>query len=176
MIIALSLIAALLGVASPAAGLTLESAAFRDQEPIPRVYTCQGLDVSPALAWSDVPPGTRSFALIVEDPDVPDPTAPTRTWVHWVLYDIPAQARSLPRDVASAELPGGTRQGTNDWKQAGYGGPCPPIGRHRYFWKLYALSETLPNLDLPDARKLEAAMKGRVLAQATLMGTFEKTK
>ena len=161
-------------LAAPAASLTLESPAFKDKRPIPRVYTCQGLDVSPALTWEKAPEKTRSFVLIVEDPDVPDPAAPTRTWVHWVLYDIPANATGLPRDVASAQLPEGTREGTNDWKQAGYGGPCPPIGRHRYLWKLYALSEKLPNLDLPNARKLEQAMQGLILAQTTLVGTYEK--
>ena len=110
-------------LAAPAASLTLESPAFKDKRPIPRVYTCQGLDVSPALTWEKAPEKTKSFVLIVEDPDVPDPAAPTRTWVHWVLYDIPANATGLPRDVASTQLPEGTREGTNDWKQAGYGGP-----------------------------------------------------
>lgn len=160
--------------AGPASALTLESTAFGEGGAIPREYTCQGIDVSPELHWSGAPDGTASFVLIVEDPDVPDPKEPLRTWVHWVLYDLPKTSTGLPRDVASEQLPDGTRQGVNDWKNAGYGGPCPPIGRHRYFFKLYALSETLPELGLASARDLEKAMKGRVVGQAELLGTYEK--
>lgn len=162
--------------APPAAALTLESSAFSAGDAIPREYTCQGIDVSPQLSWSDVPPSAKSLVLIVEDPDVPDPAAPKRTWIHWVLYDIPPTAKGLARDVPTAGLPDGTRQGANDWKQAGWGGPCPPIGRHRYIFKLYAVSKSLGDLGLATARELEAAMKGHIAAEAELIGTYEKTK
>lgn len=161
--------------ASGADAFDLTSPAFAQGDPIPREYTCQGIDVSPALAWGDLPEGTVSLALIVEDPDVPDPAKPVRTWVHWVLYDLPARATGLPRDVATEQLPKGARQGKNDWGNAGYGGPCPPIGRHRYQFKLYALSKALGNLDLPTARALETAMKGHLLSSTILVGTYEKT-
>ncbi|MGH8285870.1 MAG: YbhB/YbcL family Raf kinase inhibitor-like protein, partial [Steroidobacteraceae bacterium] len=125
---------------------TISSPAFADQAAIPKRYTCEGEDVSPALRWSGAPQATKSFALIVDDPDAPDPRAPQRTWVHWVLYDIPADASGLPDDQAAQGLPVGIREGLNDWKRTGYGGPCPPIGRHRYFHKLYALDTVLPDL------------------------------
>jgi Raf kinase inhibitor-like YbhB/YbcL family protein len=154
--------------------LTLSSPVFRHGDPIPPKYTCEGSDISPALAWSGEPPGTRSLALVVDDPDAPDPAAPKRTWVHWVLYNIPPQARGLPEDASSRNLPAGTREGLNDWKRTGYGGPCPPIGRHRYFHKLYALDVTLEGLDRPDKAALEAAMSGHVLERTELMGTYQK--
>jgi len=154
--------------------LRLESTAFVHQGEIPRRYTCEGEDVSPPLAWSGVPEGTRSFALVVDDPDAPDPRAPRMTWVHWVLYDLPAGTRGLPEAVAASALPTGTRQGRNDWKREGYGGPCPPIGRHRYFFKLYALDALLPDLGSPAKADLEKAMEGHVLARAELLGTYQK--
>lgn len=154
--------------------LALTSTAFTHNGPIPRLYTCQGKDVSPALAWSGLPAGTKSLALIVDDPDAPDPKAPKMTWVHWVLYNIPVSATGLPEAVAPAALPAGTREGKNDWKRTGYGGPCPPIGRHRYFHKLYALDVVLPDLKQPTKAELEAAMKGHVLDQAVVMGTYQK--
>jgi Raf kinase inhibitor-like YbhB/YbcL family protein len=154
--------------------LTLTSTAFAHNGEIPVRYTCEGADVSPPLAWAGAPDGTRSFALIVDDPDAPDPRAPKMTWVHWVLYDIPATAGGLPEGAAVADLPPGTREGQNDWKQLGYGGPCPPIGRHRYFHKLYALDAALGDLGAPDKARLEKAMAGHVLAQAELIGTYEK--
>lgn len=169
-------LALLLSFAWPCHALTLESSAFAPGGAIPREYTCQGIDVSPELSWSGVPATADSLVLIVEDPDVPDPAAPERTWVHWVLYDIPATATGLPRDVPTEGLPSGTRQGKNDWKRAGWGGPCPPIGRHRYMFKLYALSESLPDLDLPSARALEKAMTGLVVAETKLVGTYEKSE
>jgi len=154
--------------------LQLSSSAFSHGEAIPREYTCDGEGVSPPLTWSGLPPGTNSLALIVDDPDAPDPAAPKMTWVHWILYDLPPSLSSLPRGVAPDELPPGTREGGNDWKRTGYGGPCPPVGRHRYFHKLYALDMVLPDLHRPTRAKLEAAMRTHVIAQATLIGTYEK--
>jgi Raf kinase inhibitor-like YbhB/YbcL family protein len=154
--------------------LVINSPAFTNEGPIPRVYTCQGKDISPALAWSGVPAGTKSLALIVDDPDAPDPKAPKMTWVHWVLYNLPPDSKGLPEAVAPKALPAGTREGTNDWKRTGYGGPCPPIGRHRYYHKLYALDAVLPDLKHPAKAQLEQAMKGHVLGQAVVMGTYQK--
>ena len=164
------------GIASgdAAMALTLTSPAFSHQGEIPRKYTCEGEDISPPLAWSDPPEGTQSFALIVDDPDAPDPKAPRMTWVHWVLYNLPAEARKLPEGVTRANLPPGTKEGQNDWKRTGYGGPCPPIGRHRYFHKLYALDAVLPDLGAPSKAELEQAMAGHILAKAELIGTYEK--
>lgn len=154
--------------------LTLTSAAFGHGGEIPPRCTCEGQDLSPELAWAGVPAGTRTLALIVDDPDAPDPAAPKMTYVHWVLYNIPATAAGLPEGVSSAGLPAGTREGVNDWKRTGYGGPCPPIGRHRYFHKLYALDRELLDLHRPTKPALEAAMRGHVLGQAELMGTYQK--
>jgi Raf kinase inhibitor-like YbhB/YbcL family protein len=156
--------------------LTLTSPAFAPGAELPARFTCEGEDVSPALVWSGAPPGTRSFALIVDDPDAPDPRAPTTTWVHWVLYDLPAPTVGLAEAVAPAALPSGARAGRNDWKREGYGGPCPPIGRHRYFFKLYALDAELGDLGSPTKAKLEQAMRGHVLAQAELLGTYQKKR
>jgi hypothetical protein len=154
----------------------LRSPAFAQQGEIPVRFTCEGEDVSPPLEWSDPPEGTESFALIVDDPDAPDPRAPRITWVHWVLYDLPASARSLPEAVAPAALPAGTRQGKNDWKRTGYGGPCPPIGRHRYFHKLYALDAALGDLGAATKAEVERAMQGHALGRAELVGTYERRK
>lgn len=153
---------------------TLISSAFAHQEPIPRQYSCEGADISPPLAWSGAPAGTKSFALIVDDPDAPDPKAPQRTWVHWVVYNLPADVTSLAAGSAASGLPSGAKSGLNDWKRAGYGGPCPPIGRHRYFHKLYALDSLLADLGQPSKAQLLAAMKGHVLGEAQLVGTYEK--
>ncbi len=155
-------------------GLALTSPAFAPGGEIPTLFTCEGSDVSPPLEWTGVPDGTKGLVLIVDDPDAPDPAAPKRTWVHWVLYGIPPDARSLPEGVPAGALPPGTREGLNDWKRTGYGGPCPPIGRHRYFHKLYALDVALPDLEKPTKAAVEAAMKGHVLAEATLVGTYQK--
>jgi hypothetical protein len=154
--------------------LALTSPVFSHNGPIPKIYTCQDKNISPALAWRGLPEGTKSLALIVDDPDAPDPAAPKMTWVHWVLYNIPASATGLAEAVAPAALPSGTREGTNDWKRTGYGGPCPPIGRHRYFHKLYALDAVLPDLKLPTKAALEKAMQGHVLGKVELMGTYQK--
>jgi len=155
--------------------LSLTSPVFTHDGPIPKLYTCQGKDVSPAIGWNGLPNGTKSIALIVDDPDAPDPAAPKRVWVHWVLYNIPPSATGLPEAVNSTGLPHGTRQGRNDWDRTGYGGPCPPIGRHRYFHKLYALDVVLPDLKQPTKATLLEAMEGHVLEQAELMGTYQKT-
>src|SRR6266511_3054501 len=146
--------------------LTITSTAFAPEEAIPSLYTCEGKDVSPPLAWSGAPAATKSFALIVDDPDAPDPAAPKRTWVHWVLYDTPPTATSLPEGGA---LPSGVREGRNDWGRKGYGGPCPPVGRHRYFHKLYALDTVLGDLGEPTKAQVEKAMEGHVLAEGRLM-------
>ncbi len=154
--------------------LQLTSAAFPEQGEIPKRHTCDGEDVSPPLNWSSVPEGVKSFALIVDDPDAPDPKAPKTVWVHWVLYNLPASTRSMGEGMTSKNLPAGTQEGLNDWKQTGYRGPCPPIGRHRYFHKLYALDTALPDLHPPTKDGLEKAMEGHVLAQAELVGLYER--
>jgi hypothetical protein len=153
--------------------LTLSSPAFRPGEPIPRKHTCEGEDVSPPLTWAGVPAGTRSLALVIDDPDAPDPAAPKRVFVHWVVVDLPRTATKLAEDAARRGLPAGAHQGRNDWDKATYGGPCPPIGRHRYFHKLYALDVEL-DLAQPTKAELLAAIEGHVLAQAELIGTYEK--
>jgi Raf kinase inhibitor-like YbhB/YbcL family protein len=157
-----------------AMSLTLSSPAFSHQSGIPDRYTCDGDEVSPALRWSGVPSGTKSLALIVDDPDAPDPAAPQRTWVHWVLYDVPPATDGLAENVGSAQLPKGAREGLNDWKHTGYGGPCPPKGRHRYVFKLYALDRLLSDLHKPDKAQLLKAMEGHVLAHAELIGTYQR--
>ena len=156
--------------------LELTSSAFPDKGEIPIECTADGADVSPPLSWSGVPPETASLALIVDDPDAPDPQAPKMTWVHWVLYNIPPSATGLPEAVKSQDLPKGTREGLNDWKRTGYGGPCPPIGRHRYYHKLYALDTVLPDLGKPTKKDLEKAMEGHILAEATLVGTYKRSR
>lgn len=152
---------------------SIHSPAFTDGGPMPKDCTCEGADASPALSWSEAPPSTRSFALIIDDPDAPDPRAPQRTWVHWVVYNIPADTHALAAGAAKHGLPAGACQGLNDWNRATYGGPCPPIGRHRYVHKLYALDTLLTGLDRPSKRRLLSAMKGHVLAETQLIGTYE---
>lgn len=152
--------------------MELTSTAFNHGGEIPTRFTCEGQDTAPPLAWRDVPDGTRSLALIVDDPDAPDPAKPQRVWVHWVLHDIPPAAAGLPE--GGRPLPDGTREGRNDWDRTGYGGPCPPIGRHRYFFKLYALDGLLSDQHAPKKAALEKAMQGHVLAQCELMGTYQK--
>jgi Raf kinase inhibitor-like YbhB/YbcL family protein len=159
---------------APSMTFSLTSPAFPDGGEIPNRYTCEGRDVSPPLTWSEPPSGTKSLALIVDDPDAPDPKAPKMTWVHWVLYNLPPTVGQLAEAVERKALPTGTREGLNDWKRTGYGGPCPPIGRHRYFHKLYALDTVLPDLGRPTKAQLEKAMQGHVLAGAELVGTYEK--
>lgn len=156
--------------------LQLTSPAFKHQGEIPKRHTCDGEDVSPALAWTGAPAGTKSFALVVDDPDAPDPAAPKVVWVHWVLYDIPSTVAALVEDTTSKTLPKGAFEGLNDWKQPGWRGPCPPVGRHRYFHKLYALDIVLPDLQRPNKAALEKAMQGHVLAKAELIGTYQRSR
>ena len=158
---------------SAAMAMTLTSPAFKPNGQIPSKYTCEGDDISPPVAWNGVPEGTKSLVLIIDDPDAPDPKAPQRVWVHWVVYNIPPDAKSLPENTSKTGLAQGTVIGLNDFKKTAYGGPCPPIGRHRYFHKLYALDSTL---DLKGATKsqVEQAMKGHVLGNAELIGTYQK--
>ena len=159
--------------AGNAMALTLTSSAFQAGGNIPSKHTCEGDDIPPPLAIAGVPDGTKSLALIVDDPDAPDPKAPKLVWVHWVLFNLPPGLKSLPEDAGGKGLPKGTVVGVNDWKRASYGGPCPPIGRHRYFHKLYALDASLPAKALSKT-ELEASMRGHILAQAELMGTYQK--
>ena len=151
--------------------LQITSPAFSEGHPIPAKYSCEGSDISPPLKWTNAPASTKSFALIADDPD-----APVGTWVHWVLYDLPPNTTELPEDVAKAQvISNGAKQGLNSWPRLGYGGPCPPPGKpHRYFFKLYAV-DTMLNLK-PGATKkdVEAAIKGHVLAEGRLMGTYQR--
>ena len=156
--------------------MELSSSAFAPNADIPGLHTCEGRDRSPPLAWSGVPAGTQSLALIVDDPDAPDPAAPKMTWVHWVLYNLPRDTTALEAGVSRASLPTGTLEGLNDWKREGYGGPCPPIGRHRYFFKLYALDTVLPALHPATKAALEKAMQGHILAQGELVGYYRKKR
>jgi len=162
------------GAEDKAMAIAVTSSAFAHNQPIPKLYTCEGKDISPPLAWSGIAANAKSLVLIVDDPDAPDPAAPRMTWVHWVLYNIPPSAAGLPEAVASGALPQGTLEGLNDWKRTGYGGPCPPIGRHRYFHKLYALDKPLPDLKRPTKAAVEQAMKGHVIAEGQLIGTYQK--
>lgn len=154
--------------------LSLSSTAFGHDGDIPQRYTCEGSDVSPPLAWTGIPERTQSLALIVDDPDAPDPNAPRMTWVHWVLYNIPPSASGLKKAIEPTALPAGTREGKNDWQRTGYGGPCPPIGRHRYFHKLYALDVMLPDLKQPTKAELEEAMEEHVIGKIELVGNYQK--
>ncbi len=153
--------------------MQLSSPAFAPGAEIPAAHTCEGADRPPALAWSGAPAGTKSFALIVDDPDAPDPKAPRTIWVHWVVYNLPAAASGLPE---GGPLPSGALEGVNDFKRPTWGGPCPPVGRHRYFFKLYALDTVLPDLKHPTKAALEKAMHGHELARAELVGTYEKKR
>ncbi len=154
--------------------MELSTPAFSPEGEIPKKHTCDGADLSPLLTWSGVPAEAKSLVLIVDDPDAPDPAAPRMTWVHWVLYNLPPATTTLSEGMTRDRLPAGALEGLNDWKQLGYRGPCPPVGRHRYFHKLYALDTLLPDLASPTKAKVEAAMSGHVLASAELMGTYQR--
>lgn len=151
--------------------LKLTSSAFQHGGDIPATYTCDGDDVSPPLAWSGAPTDTQCFVLIVDDPDAPDPRAPRMVWVHWVVYNLPANATGLAEGIA--HLPHGAKTGITDFRRTAYGGPCPPIGKHRYFFKLYALDTELPDMGKATKGQVEKAMSGHVLAEAELMGTYQ---
>jgi Raf kinase inhibitor-like YbhB/YbcL family protein len=151
--------------------MQITSNAFTEGQPIPQKHTCQGQDISPPLKWTGAPTNTQAFALIADDPD-----APSGIWVHWVLYDLPASTAELTENVEKSQhLPGGAKQGINDFRKLGYGGPCPPPGKpHRYYFKLYALDKKLelkPGATKNDVLK---AMLGHVLAEAQLMGTYQR--
>lgn len=154
---------------------TLESAAFPDHGAIPARYTCDGAGQPPPLAWRDAPAGTRAYALVVTDPDAPDPTHPTHTFVHWVVFNLPATARSLPADAGTA-MPAGTGEGTNGAGRTGYTPPCPPIGRHRYFFHLFALNARLAITGHPDRASLTEALHGHVIGDAVLVGTYAHSR
>ena len=156
--------------------LALTSTAFKNNGDVPQRYTCDGENISPPLVWTGVPERAKSLALIVDDPDAPDPAAPTRTWVHWVLYNIPTSVRGLTENCGARGGVAEALDGSNDWDRAGYGGPCPPIGRHRYCHKLYALDTVLPDLGTPDKAHVTAAMRGHVLAEATLIGRYRRSR
>ncbi|HXW96363.1 MAG TPA: YbhB/YbcL family Raf kinase inhibitor-like protein [Gemmatimonadales bacterium] len=156
--------------------LTITSSAFSNGGAIPARHTCEGADQSPPLAWSGVPAAARSVVLIVDDPDAPDPAAPQRIWVHWVLYNLPPSVTGLPEAVARKALPPGTLEGVTDFGRTGWGGPCPPIGRHRYFFRLYALDRLLDGTARQTRAAVDRAMAGHIIAQAELMGTYEKHK
>ena len=154
---------------------SLTSSAFVHGGAVPLKYTCQGKDISPPLAWEGVPAGAESLALIVDDPDAPDPKAPKMIWVHWMVFNLPPRNGGLAEGADGSGYPTGAGLGLNDWKRADYGGPCPPVGRHRYFHKLYALDVILSDMGTPTKAELGAAMAGHVLAQAELVGTYQKT-
>ncbi len=156
-----------------AMALTLSSTAFKSGGKIPSKYSCEGEDVSPPLSFDGAPQGTKSFALILDDPDAPDPKAPKRVWVHWIIYNLPPDTTELVENASASGLPKGAVTGVNDSKKVSYNGPCPPTGRHRYFHKLYALDTTLPEKALTKA-DVEGAIKGHVLAQAELIGTYQQ--
>ena len=161
---------------SSAMTMKVTSSAFQQGGPIPAKYTCEGQDTSPPLAWSGAPSSAKSIAMIVDDPDAPDPAKPQRVYVHWVVYNIPGGTSSLPENASKSGMPKGAEQGKNDWGKPQYGGPCPPIGRHRYFFKVYALDTTLSGLSGPAKADLERAMKDHILDSGELMGTYQKAK
>jgi Raf kinase inhibitor-like YbhB/YbcL family protein len=151
----------------------IRSTSFQDGSAIPTRFTQDGDDVSPAVSWSEVPEGTESLALIVDDPDAPDPAAPKMTFVHWVVYDVPPDTKGLAEGASGSGLPAGAKEGKNDAGSVGYVGPAPPKGKHRYFFKVYALDTTL-GLSEPTKKDLEKAMQGHVLAQARIIGTYQR--
>lgn len=154
--------------------MSFKSPAFTQKGEIPSRYTCDGLNISPSLIWAGMPLATKSMCLIVDDPDAPDPAAPQQTWVHWLLYNIPAKAHGLTEGCTKKSLPPGTLEGINDWHRTGYGGPCPPVGRHRYYFKLYALDRMLPDLSNPNKAVLEKAIQAHVLEQCILVGFYQR--
>jgi Raf kinase inhibitor-like YbhB/YbcL family protein len=154
--------------------LNIASPSFMPGQEIPLRHTCDGLNISPELVWTGLPAGTKSLVLIVDDPDAPDPSAPKMTWVHWLLYNIPANVTGLAEGVSEKKMPAGIMQGMNDWHRSSYGGPCPPVGKHRYYFKLFALNTELPDLKKPSKSVLERAMHGHALEQASLIGLYQR--
>jgi Raf kinase inhibitor-like YbhB/YbcL family protein len=154
--------------------LAISSTVFSNAGRIPANFTCEGDDLSPPLAWTGVPEGTKSLALIVDDPDAPDPAKPKRVYVHWVVYNISPNSAGFGEGASSNAMPLGAVTGINDFGKSAWGGPCPPIGRHRYFFKLYALDTMLHGLSRATKKELESAMHGHILDQAELMGTYQK--
>ena len=154
--------------------MSIMSPSFMHEHEIPARHTCDGQNTSPSISWADVPSAAKSLVLIVDDPDAPDPSAPKMTWVHWLLYNIPARVTGLAEARSEHNLPEGTLEGLNDWHRTGYGGPCPPVGKHCYFFKLYALDKVLPDLNRPEKAVLEKAMRDHILAQATLVGFYKR--
>ncbi len=155
--------------------LVLKSDAFVDADEIPTKYTCEGENVSPRFYWEGLPEGTESLVLIIDDPDAPDPAAPRMVWDHWILYNLPPTVDGLAEGVTADALPAGSAAGLNSWGRTSYGGPCPPIGRHRYFHQLYALDTRLPpELGSPTKNHLLLAMEDHILAHTALVGTYRK--
>ena len=154
--------------------MILTSTAFDEGAEIPRRCTCDGENSSPDLAWGGLPEGTQSLVLIVDDPDAPDPSAPRMVWDHWLLYNLAPEAGGLVAGAGHDDLPPGTLDGLNSWGNTGYGGPCPPVGRHRYFHSIYALDCVLPDLETPEKNRLLVSMDGHILAHAILVGTYER--
>jgi Raf kinase inhibitor-like YbhB/YbcL family protein len=172
----LTLMPAVLWAGQKGEAMTFEltSTAFRNMGAIPALYTCEGKDTSPPLTWKNLPKGTKSLVLIVDDPDAPDPAAPKITWVHWVLYNIPPETTALAEGAGNRPAEAGMQEGFSSWNRGGYGGPCPPIGTHRYFFKLYALDTVLADLLSPLKADVEAAMQGHIIGKAELIGTYKK--
>lgn len=164
-----------LPITTPPTTFNLSSSAFAPNASMPAKYTCEGTNISPPLAWSGAPASVKSFALIVEDPDAPDPAKPTRVVSHWVAYNIPASATSLSENASNKGMPAGSAQGSNEGNKQVYMGPCPPIGRHRYFFKLFALDTVVTGLSNPKKADLEKAIQGHVVGNAVLIGTYQKT-
>jgi Raf kinase inhibitor-like YbhB/YbcL family protein len=154
--------------------MILTSSAFAEGGQIPRKFTCDGIDISPPLMWSGVPPGTKSLVLFIDDPDAPDPAHPGMDWTHWLLYNIPPQTTSLKEGLSLRDLPKGTLAGWTDWKSMAYRGPCPPVGNHRYFHRLHALDTVLPDLGRASKTDIEAAMRGHILGTAVLVGKYRR--
>lgn len=152
--------------------IQLTSSAFEEEDLIPSRYTCDGTDISPPLAWEGVPEATQSIAIISDDPD-----APMGTWVHWVIYNIPPEKTGLSESIPNDEtLADGTRQGISSFGETGYGGPCPPSGTHRYYFKIYALDRKIDVVPIMDKDTIEEAMQGHILAQGQLMGRYKRNK